>query len=710
MLFHNVRFLSAIPIWEKGTEDEMNHSLRFESSFSGSTALLRIAGCTHFQVFVNEKLVFGGPARATKGYFRVSEIELTGSAKKNRVCVLITSDNCIQFEFMKQPPFFCAELEQNGQIISATGRSGWKCFSVPERVQKVQRYSIQRAFCEVYDMERAKTQSEVTCVPTEEKHFIAADTLLPVYEPTECTRFLSQGTVEHCPIQEHYSDRAITKIGTGWDGFRVDEMEICSTFEVEDLKLTATDSVPTLPIHLENQYATVAFDHNRAGFFSLKVTCTQSTRLYLTFDEILTNGQVDFKRLKCSAVVLYILEAGKTYQLLTMHPYTAQYLNLISFGGAVSVESVGMVNLRCSEQLLQKELVLEADDEIRQIYNAGKETFCQNALDLLNSDPSRERCVWLCDTYFMGRVERLMTGKATLETVTLENFAMLKNPDRLPAGMLPMCYPSDTQLDGRFIPTWAMWYFLEVTEYVRFTGNRVFLSAIKEQMYELYEFFKQYEVENDLLADLPSWVFVEWSHCNKCTDGINYPCNMLYYRFLKELAEAYGDQEISHRADRLREVIRKQAKDGMFYYDHSLRNETGQWELQKNDLTETCQYYAFYMGVASVEEDPELWQTMVRDFGPNREKTGLWKEIYPSNALMGFYMRFDLLSEAGENTKLEQELRLYFRDMAELTGTVWEHNTPSASCSHGFASHVLVWLDHLHYLKPKATEKVPTQE
>ncbi len=703
MLFRDVSFKSATPIWEEGTSGEMNRSLRFEASFFGSSARLRIAGCTHFQVFVNGALVFWGPARAAKGYFRVSELCLNGNeGERNEVCVLITSDYCIQFEFMKQPPFLCAEIEQDGSVVAATGKRGWSCFSVPERVQKVQRFSVQRAFCEVYRMDRASERREVVCTPAGEKHFIAADTLFPVYEYTPCTRFLACGTVEHSPAREHYGDRAITKIGTDWDGFRTDELEICSTFEVEDLKLTATGEVPSLPLRLQNQYATVAFDHNRAGFFRLNVTCTEKTRLYLTFDEILTDGKVNFKRLQCSAVVLYILEAGKSYQLLTAHPYTAQYLNLISFGGAVTVESVGMVNLRCSEEIFQKELDPLADEEIRSVYNAGKETFCQNALDLLNSDPSRERAVWLCDTYFIGRVERLMTGKATLETVTLANFAMAKHPDRLPEGMLPMCYPSDTQLDGRFIPTWAMWYFLEVTEYVRFTGDRTFLSEIREQMYALYRFFQQYETESGLLADLPSWVFVEWSHCNKCTKGINYPCNMLYYRFLKELSDAYGDSEISRRADGLRALIRQRGRDGMFFYDHSLQNNDGQWELQKADLTETCQYYAFYMGVATAGEDPELWETIVRDFGPDRAKTGLWKEIYPSNALMGFYMRFDLLCDAGETERLDREIRLYFRDMATLTGTVWEHNKPSASCSHAFASHVLVWLDRLHYLKPKS--------
>ena len=38
--------------------------------------------------------------------------------------------------------------------------------------------------------------------------------------------------------------------------------------------------------------------------------------------------------------------------------------------------------------------------------------------------------------------------------------------------------------------------------------------------------------------------------------------------------------------------------------------------------------------------------------------------------------------------QLLDEIRAYFLPMADATGTLWEHNEPTASCCHGFASHV----------------------
>ena len=53
----------------------------------------------------------------------------------------------------------------------------------------------------------------------------------------------------------------------------------------------------------------------------------------------------------------------------------------------------------------------------------------------------------------------------------------------------------------------------------------------------------------------------------------------------------------------------------------------------------------------------------------------------------------------GELEALEENIRGYFDYMAQKTGTLWENDGDYASCNHGFASHVLIWLDRLGYLQ-----------
>jgi alpha-L-rhamnosidase len=48
----------------------------------------------------------------------------------------------------------------------------------------------------------------------------------------------------------------------------------------------------------------------------------------------------------------------------------------------------------------------------------------------------------------------------------------------------------------------------------------------------------------------------------------------------------------------------------------------------------------------------------------------------------------EILSRYGFCQQVIEEMKAYFDGMARTTGTLWEHNTATASCNHGFASHV----------------------
>ena len=66
---------------------------------------------------------------------------------------------------------------------------------------------------------------------------------------------------------------------------------------------------------------------------------------------------------------------------------------------------------------------------------------------------------------------------------------------------------------------------------------------------------------------------------------------------------------------------------------------------------------------------------------------------YPSNAIVGNYLRLELLLRYGYKTNVLQECRDFFSKMADLTGTLWEHSSLGASLNHGFASMAAVYID-----------------
>ena len=57
-------------------------------------------------------------------------------------------------------------------------------------------------------------------------------------------------------------------------------------------------------------------------------------------------------------------------------------------------------------------------------------------------------------------------------------------------------------------------------------------------------------------------------------------------------------------------------------------------------------------------------------------------------------MRLDWLGREGLVSRQCQEMKGYFLDMANTTGTLWENadSSDNGSCCHGFASHVSVFI------------------
>jgi alpha-L-rhamnosidase len=305
-------------------------------------------------------------------------------------------------------------------------------------------------------------------------------------------------------------------------------------------------------------------------------------------------------------------------------------------------------------------------------------------VDVLTDCPSRERAGWLCDSYFTGKAEQLMTGFNRVEHNFLQSYLFAPPLPQLPKGMLPMCYPSD-HFNGEYIPNWAMFFIIEIEDYLLRAGDRAFIDRCKDKVLSLIEFFERYKNKDGLLERLDSWIFVEWSKAADFVRDINFPTNMLYYKTLKSAAALYGREDLNRRAGEIKDAVRALSYNGEFFEDN-LVYENG--ELTKTgNITETCQYYAFYFGIADKETYPRLYDTMFTVFGPERDDGKVFPTVYRSNAFIGNFLRLDYLKREGGIKQAYDECFDYFGRMAQRTGTLWENDKPHASCNHGFASY-----------------------
>jgi alpha-L-rhamnosidase len=544
--------------------------------------------------------------------------------------------------------------------------------------------------------------------PVEDKVFIPRGSSYNVYDRIPAEEIVSRSDF----ILEDYKSRLRhpayivprgSDTGASQKSFSLGEVETdiflqARNIEVCNLKKTSEEPSPqTLRM---GEAVTYRMPCNTTGKIEFSVACDEDTEVLITFDEFLgENGLIHYRRLYTVNAAMWKLKGGR-YRLSTFEPYTLGVMTFHVLKGRAILSDVGMIYFGAEDT---KRSYRGDDETLNSIFRAAVESYRQNTFTIYMDCPSRERAGWLCDSFFTSRVEKTLTGKSEIERCFLENFFLPNRFENLPEGMFPMCYPADFN-SGNFIPNWAMFLVLELEEYLERTGDKEFIENAKDKIYALMNYFEKFENTDGLLEKLEKWVFVEWSECNKLTQDINFPTNMLYAKTLRAAAHLYHDAEFAKKAEHLRKIINEKSfTEKGFYCDNAVYGEDGVARLS-GERTETCQYYAFYCGITSPEENPELWQRMLHDFGPERivpyqwpsfTDDAKWKEIYPSNAFIGNYLRLELLHVYGENEKLEENIRGFFTKMANTTGTLWENDSTTASCNHGFASHVLYWMDKL---------------
>jgi alpha-L-rhamnosidase len=699
-------FFAAQPVWPSGREEEKNLFVGFRAVFepvADRRITLRAAASTIYRCFVNGKFCGYGPARAAHGYYRVDEWNLTDLLQpgKNVVAFEVAGYNVNSYYLLDQPSFLQAEITGGDKVLAATGSAGnpFEATILRERVQKVQRFSFQRPFSEVYrlgpgyDLWRVDASAAlqtVKCDSAPEKRLLPRRVANPQFYLRQPVWVVAEGQVETgFKPEKVWKDRALTDIGPKLKGFTEGELEVIPSVELQYVKTLPGSKTKRLyglgeKVKLgEKSYATFDFGTNLTGFLGAKVTSHGRTRLFFTFDEVLTSGDVDCKRADCVNIVLYEMPAG-TCQVEAFEPYTLRYLKLIVLEGECEVEGVTLREYANPD--VERAHFAASDERLNRLFAAGRETYGQNAVDLFTDCPSRERAGWLCDSYFTSRVAPVLSGDTTQEKNFLENFLLPESFACLPKGMLPMCYPADHN-DGNFIPNWALWFVLQLEEYLGRSGDRALVEALRPKVLGVFEYFRSFKNEDGLLEKLKGWVFVEWSAANDFVQDVNYPTNMLYAAALEAAAGIYGLTELRDEAERIRGVIRRQSFDGEFFVDNAVRRE-GKLQVTKN-RTEVCQYFAFYFGVATPATHAKLWQVLREQFGPHRKENRLFPEVHEANTLVGNMLRIEILSRAGLGRQILDESISYLLYMAERTGTLWENVGPSASCDHGFASHIV---------------------
>lgn len=699
---HATTFERAKPVWLKGLEKEMNVTAGIAATFAWDGAgevIVRCTGSCIYRIFINGVFVGHGPARGPHGWFRVDEWPVSAHCRKGRnvVAFEVAGYYLDSFYLLEQPSFLQAEVESRGQILTATGQKSWIGRRISERVQKVQRYSHQRTFSEVYRLkpgwdawrsrpESTPAQLRFPLVVGKPRQLLPRGVALPDLGLRQPVLTLAIGTMKACPL--HFSkDHYLVQSWKHQKNFPVEELESTPSLDVN--ALTNAEFSPSNRHYdpgeaftlRSGEFRLLDFGGNLCGFPGATVECKTQTRLVFHFAEILFDGDIKQREADGVNIITYNLAPGR-YDLEAIEPYLMRGLKFIVLEGACSLRNV-FLRLYVNAEV-HTATFASSDARLSRIFEAGRETYRQNALDIFMDCPSRERAGWLCDSFFTARAAMALSGHPQVEHNFIENFLLPKAYTKEPPGMLPMCYPSDHK---DFLPNWAMWFVLELEEYLARSGDRAMVDALKPKVTALIRYFDKFRNGDGLLEKLAGWVFVEWSKANDFVQDVNYPTNMLYAATLAAAGRLYRNRTWLARAESMRDTIHQQSFNGEFFVDNAVRQADGALVVTTH-RSETCQYYAFFLGTATPASHPSLYNCLLTQFGPRRDVGKIWPEVHPANAFIGVMLRLEILSRNGEAKRMLEESVDYWLSMAEQTGTLWEHLQPSASCSHGFTSHV----------------------
>lgn len=638
-------------IWAK---DQLNKNtlLSFYLKLDKKCDKLNLCAVDFYQVYIDGNLISYGPSRAASGYSCLRELPLD-NASEILIKVAYYGKPCTSCDY--QSPFFGAEVFYNNKLVYAT--NDFVCSSLPYHRNDMPSYVPQRGFVEYFDLTK-KDKVAYSTVQVQSPQIIC-------------------GRVDNGDYFKLDLDYVESGVFCGFDRVK----DVCwdkdkdhyQELLINDFKKYVIDKTEK-----DFYYDYYSLKNEHTGFITLTIHAEKDTEFFVAFDEHLPDGKWVLGRCDCNDLIGVNVNKGDNY-IISFEPYAFRHLKIIYQQGVKVVPKV--ITFENKKNVAYS---INGDSKLEKIYNAAVSTFKQNCVDIFFDCPGRERAGWLCDSYFMAKTEKLLYGNNEIERAFLENYIMSETKE-LPSGIVPMCFPSEHP-SGRYIPNWAMWFNIEIADYFKRTGDMNLPQKSKSKVYGIIEFFDKYLNEYGLLENLESWVFIEWSISNEeeYKKGVSFPSNMLYAYMLKEIGLLYNDSELVSRAKKICQTIIKLSFNGKFFTDNAIRKD-GKLIRCDEHTSETCQYYALFTGL---KPNKDFVAMMKEEFGPMRENG--YPEVGKSNMFIGNFLRFFWLCEEKEYDRVIKEIIICFSSMADITGTLWELDRPTASCNHGFASSVAV--------------------
>lgn len=457
----------------------------------------------------------------------------------------------------------------------------------------------------------------------------------------------------------------------------------CSFVERPTNKLKLLERVHGMPIFNNGTHYVLDLGAETVGLATLKFVSSTAQKITVAWGEDLQSGHVRQKIHKRDFSFEYIAKAGVNEYTNYMLRLGCRYLEIYA-EAPIEIEYVGLIPQVYS--VAEKKVILQ-DALDQKIYDA-----CVNSLKLCMMEhyvdtPWREQCLYVYDSrnQALCGYQVFENGNADYVRANLK----LISQDRREDDLLAICYPCGMDLT---IPSFSLYYFLQVNEYLKYTGDLSLAEEVYDKLISVLNVFIRNRKDGLVLKfeGTNHWNFYDWSQyldgdLHETEEAIpDLMVNVLFILALQNLKEIDEKLGKAFAYEALLTESKKYTREAFY------NSATGVFSMTigGNDYTVLGNSLAILSGLTSKKENEVICEKIA-----NGDLSDC------SLSMKGF--KFDALlatDKAKWQGHVRDEIQKDYGKMVENGNTVWETSDGASafdnagSLCHGWSSVPILYL------------------
>lgn len=305
-----------------------------------------------------------------------------------------------------------------------------------------------------------------------------------------------------------------------------------------------------------------------------------------------------------------------------------------------------------------------SDDLLNRIWQTGVDTLGLCMHDAYVDCPTREQRQWVGDAYVQMLVNFASFGDPHLAARLLRQTAESQQPDGL---TMPSVVSDFAVKDFFNIPDFSLYWILALDRYVLFTGDTVLVEELWASVVKAVAWFERHLDADNLLAQVPHWVFVDWADVDK--QGQVTALNAQFVAALRaasRLAQMAGHPRQADRfaalADQVSDAINRLLWDEVrgVYVDARQRG------VQSRRVSQQANAAVFAWRVAPIQRWPSVFATVMDDArlvltrtgdgDPTRPAFDVENQVVMAQPFFCHHLH-QALSQAGEQAAMLDNIR-----------------------------------------------------